>query len=284
MKYSLPFLVLFLFFFETNAQVSKKSLLWEIKSKEGKTCSFLFGTIHAIDETKFYFPKKLEKTLSKSDAICLEIKNVATDAPSMDKLMLQDKSLNELFNKAQLDSIYQWAEKFLYLKPQQFDENFGNVKPFILLQFILQSSLPEKTLSYEQLFEDFSLDNKKQLFGLETADFQLGLFDKMSFEQQVQLVMESLKDVGNAKLKFEELEAKYLSQDLDALFKYVKEESKLDNRDLLENRNLNWIPLMEKMMENKVVFFAFGAAHLAGPEGVIELLINKGYQVTPIKL
>jgi uncharacterized protein YbaP (TraB family) len=283
-KYSLPFLVLFLFFFETNAQVSKKSLLWEIKSKEGKTCSFLFGTIHAIDETKFYFPKKLEKTLSKSDAICLEIKNVATDAPSMDKLMLQDKSLNELFNKAQLDSIYQWADKFLYLKPEQFDENFGNVKPFILLQFILQSSLPEKTLSYEQLFEDFSLDNKKQLFGLETADFQLGLFDKMSFEQQVQLVMESLKDVGNAKLKFEELEAKYLSQDLDALFKYVKEESKLDNRDLLENRNLNWIPLMEKMMENKVVFFAFGAAHLAGPEGVIELLINKGYQVTPIKL
>lgn len=284
MKYSLPFLVLFLFFFETNAQVSKKSLLWEIKNKEGKTCSFLFGTIHAIDETKFYFPKKLEKTLSKSDAICLEIKNVATDAPSMDKLMLQDKSLNELFNKAQLDSIYQWAEKFLYLKPQQFDDNFGNVKPFVLLQFILQSSLPEKTLSYEQLFEDFSLDNKKQLFGLETADFQLGLFDKMSFEQQVQLVMESLKDVGNAKLKFEELEAKYLSQDLDALFKYVKEESKLDNRDLLENRNLNWIPLMEKMMENKVVFFAFGAAHLAGPEGVIELLINKGYQVTPIKL
>lgn len=284
MKYSLPFLVLFLFFFETNAQVSKKSLLWEIKNKEGKTCSFLFGTIHAIDETKFYFPKKLEKTLSKSDAICLEIKNVATDAPSMDKLMLQDKSLNELFNKAQLDSIYQWADKFLYLKPEQFDENFGNVKPFVLLQFILQSSLPEKTLSYEQLFEDFSLDNKKQLFGLETADFQLGLFDKMSFEQQVQLVMESLKDVGNAKLKFEELEAKYLSQDLDALFKYVKEESKLDNRDLLENRNLNWIPLMEKMMENKVVFFAFGAAHLAGPEGVIELLINKGYQVTPIKL
>jgi hypothetical protein len=244
----------------------------------------LFGTIHAIDETKFYFPKKLERTLSKSDAICLEIKNVATDAPSMDKLMLQDKSLNELFNKAQLDSIYQWADKFLYLKPEQFDENFGNVKPFVLLQFILQSSLPEKTLSYEQLFEDFSLDNKKQLFGLETADFQLGLFDKMSFEQQVQLVMESLKDVGNAKLKFEELEAKYLSQDLDALFKYVKEESKLDNRDLLENRNLNWIPLMEKMMENKVVFFAFGAAHLAGPEGVIELLINKGYQVTPIKL
>ena len=284
MKYSLPFLVLFLFFFETNAQVSKKSLLWEIKNKEGKTCSFLFGTIHAIDETKFYFPKKLERTLSKSDAICLEIKNVATDAPSMDKLMLQDKSLNELFNKAQLDSIYQWADKFLYLKPEQFDENFGNVKPFVLLQFILQSSLPEKTLSYEQLFEDFSLDNKKQLFGLETADFQLGLFDKMSFEQQVQLVMESLKDVGNAKLKFEELEAKYLSQDLDALFKYVKEESKLDNRDLLENRNLNWIPLMEKMMENKVVFFAFGAAHLAGPEGVIELLINKGYQVTPIKL
>jgi uncharacterized protein YbaP (TraB family) len=37
-------------------------------------------------------------------------------------------------------------------------------------------------------------------------------------------------------------------------------------------------------MKTQSVFFAVGAAHLAGPEGVIELLIKEGYQLTPIKL
>ena len=41
---------------------------------------------------------------------------------------------------------------------------------------------------------------------------------------------------------------------------------------------------MTELMQDKSVFFAVGAAHLAGPEGVIELLIKKGYTLTPIKL
>jgi uncharacterized protein YbaP (TraB family) len=56
------------------------------------------------------------------------------------------------------------------------------------------------------------------------------------------------------------------------------------SRAFLEDRNQRWIPKMTELMQDKSVFFAVGAAHLAGPEGVIELLIKKGYTLTPIKL
>jgi uncharacterized protein YbaP (TraB family) len=266
------------------SQIEKKSLLWEVKNKEGKTCSYLFGTIHAIEERKFYFPKKLEKIASKCDAICLEISDLTDNAPSMDKLMMTDKSLSEIFTKSQLDSVYQWAEKYLLMKPKQFDENFGQVKPFLLLQFILKSSLPESTKSYELVFEEQAKKNKQKVLGLETVDFQLNLFDKMPISEQVKMVMETLKEEENAKKKFEEMQQIYLEQDLDRLYRLTKDESTSFNRSFLEDRNIDWIPKIENISKDKVVFIAVGAAHLAGSEGVIELLMKKGFQVLPIKL
>jgi uncharacterized protein YbaP (TraB family) len=266
------------------SQLEKKSLLWEVKARDGKTSSYLFGTIHAIDESKFYFPKKLEKITSKCDAICLEIAGITSNAPAIEKLMLPDKSLNDLFTKPQMDSIYHWSEEFLFMKPKQFDENFGQVKPFLLLQFILKSSLPENTKSYELLFEEIAQKNKQELLGLETVDFQLSLFDNMSLEDQVKMVMESLRDEKNAKYKFEEMQQIYLEQNLDQLYKITKDESSTFNRSFLEDRNIDWIPKIESMMKDKAVFIAVGAAHLSGSEGVIELLIKKGYQVTPINI
>ena len=51
---------------------------------------------------------------------------------------------------------------------------------------------------------------------------------------------------------------------------------------LLFNRNKKWIPIMEKAMQKEKVFFAVGAGHLAGPQGVINLLRAKGYTVKGI--
>ena len=266
------------------SQIEKKSLLWEVKTKEGKTCSYLFGTIHAIDETKFYFPKKLEKIAAICDAVCLEISGLSSNAPSVEKLMMTDKSLQDLFSKSQMDSIYLWSERYLYMKPQQFDENFGQAKPFLLLQFILKSSLPENIKSYELVFEEAAKKNNQELLGLETVDFQLSLFDQMSLDEQVEMVMESLREEKTAKIKFEEMQHVYLEQDLERLYKMTKDESTTLNRSFLEDRNIDWIPKIEEITKNKIVFIAVGAAHLAGPEGVIELLINKGFQVLPVKI
>jgi uncharacterized protein YbaP (TraB family) len=284
----MKFIALFIaFLFLSNhffSQTEKKSLLWEVKNKEGKTCSYLFGTIHVIEESKFYFPKKLDKIVSKCDAICLEIAGITENVPSMDRMMMRDKKLNELFTKNQMDSIYQWADKTLFMKPKQFDENFGSVKPFLLLQFILTTSLPENTKSYELELEQLAKKQNKKILGLETVDFQLSLFDNMPIHEQVQMILESLKELESSKKKFAEMEELYLQQDLDRLSELSKESSNYLNRSFLEDRNLDWIPKIENMMKDKVVFVAVGAAHLAGQEGVIELLIKNGYHVLPVKL
>ena len=275
----------FLLLFQSGfSQVEKKALLWEIQDQQGKTRSYLFGTIHVMDENLFFLPKKLEKTLLKSKTLCIEVADLSGANLSMDKLMLKDKTINDIFSKEQLDTIHDWALRNLLMNQNQFDENFGQAKPFLLMQFVLQQSLPQKTKSYEIEFSSLAKINKQEIKGLETIDFQLSIFDNMPLKEQANMVMESLRDEKNAAKVFDDMQQIYLSQDLDSLFNFSKQESTLDNRDLLENRNIDWIPKMEAMMSNQIVFFAVGAAHLAGPEGVIELLIKKGYRLIPIKL
>ncbi|MNE88753.1 TraB family protein [compost metagenome] len=77
----------------------------------------------------------------------------------------------------------------------------------------------------------------------------------------------------------------YHKQDLESLAKLILESDQLGSSadELLDKRNQNWIPKMEELMKTKSCFFAVGAGHLGGPNGVIQLLRQKGYEVTPVR-
>ena len=270
----------------TNAQVQKNALLWEVKSKDSKNISYLYGTMHLMDADLFFLPKKLEKTLLKADVLCMEIASINPNL-SPDALFMKDRLIKDLFNKNQMDSIYGWAGKTLFMNKEQFDKNFEKAKPFLLMQFILQASLPTDSKSFEKEFEALATEKKMILKGLETVDQQLNLFDGFTDKEQVEMVMSTLRNEEKSKQSFEEMQQIYLTQNLDNLYTFMKKDSDSpigNSRAFLEDRNQNWIPIMKEMMKNKSVFFAVGAAHLAGPEGVIEFLMKDGYELTPVKL
>jgi uncharacterized protein YbaP (TraB family) len=51
---------------------------------------------------------------------------------------------------------------------------------------------------------------------------------------------------------------------------------------LLSDRNHNWIPVIGEEAKKRPTFFAFGAGHLGGENGVINLLRKAGFTVKPI--
>lgn len=53
---------------------------------------------------------------------------------------------------------------------------------------------------------------------------------------------------------------------------------------LIDNRNLRWITPLVQNIENKSVIIAVGLGHLFGKNGLINLLREQGYEVTPVKL
>jgi uncharacterized protein YbaP (TraB family) len=77
----------------------------------------------------------------------------------------------------------------------------------------------------------------------------------------------------------------YLSQDLDSLYQLMADSPEMmGSLDLLLNRrNRNWIPIMEAAMKKSSTFFAVGAGHLGGSQGVLELMRKQGYQVKALR-
>ena len=100
-----------------------------------------------------------------------------------------------------------------------------------------------------------------------------------------EFIMETVRKPDEGEKTFQKMVQYYHNQDLESLAKLILESDELGSsaEELLDKRNLNWIPKMDALMNSKSCFFAVGAGHLGGPNGVIELLRKKGYEITPVK-
>jgi len=62
---------------------------------------------------------------------------------------------------------------------------------------------------------------------------------------------------------------------------YLAEDPELQ-KALLDNRNKDWVEKIPEFSKKQKVFYAVGAGHLGGENGLINLLLKEGYTVTPV--
>lgn len=266
--------------------MSENALLWKIEGPGVNSKSYLFGTIHLIDEDKFYFPKKLEKIVEHTDQVVLEIANLnATNA--MKYIQLQQGSFFDYFNEEQVDSILNWAKIEAVMEETVFRAAMSKMKPFAIVQLATQMSLKVPTSSYELTIESRAKSKSIPVYGLETIEDQIGIFDNMDSLSQANMVMESIRNYNQNDSLTQQMQSIYLSQNVDKMYQIVVESEgsiKDITTQLLDDRNEKWIPLISAFIQNKNTFIAVGAGHLGGPNGVIRLLEKAGYILTPIRL
>jgi uncharacterized protein YbaP (TraB family) len=269
------------------SQSTKSSLLWEIKGPQQTESSYIFGTMHLMDEAHFYFPKKLEKLVSTVDAVCLEIGDVQHTLINPALLMLKEGSFLAKLSETQMDSLCSWAKIQLLMEKDQFIANFSKAKPFLIFQLILQNELPNSLQSQEIKMEEMlATKKKKTTIGLETIESQLALFDSLPVNSQINLIMTELADVSNVLTNFKLTQENYLMQDVDKIHEELMKDitDPYFNFKFIDERNANWIEKIKKLTANQSILFAVGAGHLGGEKGVLKLLEKEGFTITPIQL
>ncbi|MCB0655159.1 MAG: TraB/GumN family protein [Saprospiraceae bacterium] len=267
------------------------SLLWEISGNHLQSPSFLFGTIHIIDQDKYFLPVQAQQAINQSKRMTFEINMEDMSDMSMmmsliTKAMMKDGiRLKDLLNETD----YQEVEAYFNEKglPLMMLER---IKPMFLTAFaspeVEPGGLDEGSIkSYE--FELFGIAQEKNMVvgGLETVDYQLSLFDSIPYAEQAKMLVQSIRMNNEGSDQFSEMMDMYLRQDIEAMHTLVTDDGEgVGNYEtmLVENRNRNWIPVMDKMMHETPTFFAVGAGHLGGPNGVLRLLRRAGYQIKPL--
>lgn len=263
------------------------SLLWEITGKKVKSPSYVFGTMHLIPNADFLFPETLQEKVKGSDILVMEIGGLSEQMKAMHLMMLDSGTMFDYFNEEQLDSLFTYAEAELGYDEAKMRMAFSKMKPFVLLQLFAKDAFGENPQSYEMSLEKIANVEKIEVLGLETVEEQMGFIDGLSSEDQVNMIMEALQSDKDDTSETRKLIDMYLSQDIDAIHNYTVSSGMSSpefEESFLNKRNKNWISPIQKIIKKNKAFIAVGAAHLGGPQGVIELLRAEGYTLTPVKL
>lgn len=287
------YLLLFAFYFllpvfSQSVESDSTGLLWEITGKKVKSPSYLFGTIHLISADKFYFPDALEPIITDSELIVMEIGELSEQMEAVQFLMLEEGDLFDHFSAEQEDSLLIFVDNQLNIAKDQSKLMFGRMKPMALMQLFAQAYFDEQPKSYEMKINELAQKHNVKVEGLETVEEQIALFDAIPMDEQVEMLMESVRDFEKQKEQFKEMETAYLSQDLKKLQDVLHSDSNhlimQHESNILINRNKNWIPKIKRLMKKNKTFIAVGAGHLQGEDGLIQLLKDEGYELKPIRL
>ena len=270
------------------------SLLWEISGNELETPSYLYGTIHMIAKDDFVLTDATLEALAKTDKITYEINmedmnSIGVIFTMIGKVMMKNGvTLQSLLSKEDYKLVVEHFETMGL--PMMMLEK---IKPMFLTVFASEDMATMQTdmqsggmVSYEMELMAIAEEQQKEMDGLETVEFQMSVFDSIPYEAQAQMLVESLKagDSGGVD-EFDVMVKMYKDQDINGMVSMISEDGEgMQNYEkvLLTNRNIKWIPIMADMMKAQPTFFAVGAGHLGGRQGVVNLLMEQGYDVKPI--
>jgi len=270
----------------------ENALLWEINGNGLTEPSYLFGTIHMIEAESFYWPEGTLAAFEDSENVSFEIDmDEMSDMSSMMGLltkafMKNNAKLSDFYTEEEWDIVEgHFAGMGL---PMMFLEK---IKPMFLTVFAsgdveLGQGFGDNSgiKSYEMELYSLAQSAKKDVDGLESMEFQMSVFDSIPYQDQADMLLQTIQAGDEGDASFKAMIDMYVNQDINKTVSMMSEEEGIEGFEevLLYQRNRNWIPVMAGKMKTAQTFFAVGAGHLGGKDGVIDLLKKAGYKLKPL--
>lgn len=302
------------------SMASKGPALWKVADAD--TTIYLFGTVHVLPQGLEWYDAAIAKALDGSDILVTEIPMDPASEAAMQQMALskgalpagttlrsllteEQKSqyaaaLGQLGGQIEAAQLAQApaearaqyeAAKAQGLVPNPGDAmaaQFDGMKPWIvgltlsILPLTLEGYDPGSGVEKVLL----SKVGDKKTGALETAEFQLGIFDSMPQDAQITFLMEAATSMDQTAPMLNRMVDEWIEGDADSLAAVMNES--MDDPAvadaLLYSRNRNWAEWIDTRLDSPgTVFIAVGAGHLAGAKSVQDFLAQKGITVTRVK-
>lgn len=294
-KTALIIAILIMAISSANAQ-----LLWRVSGNNAKGDSYLFGTHHMAPASVMDSIKGFTPALASVEEMYGEVEMPENpQSPEMVQLTMKyasapaDSTLTKVLTAAQLDSLNTLLASYTggMLNAKQLDA----FKPSMV-------STQLAMLQSAKNFPDFNpmqqLDTQIQqraaaanlpVKGLETMEEQFDILMNAPIMDQVDDLMEAVRNDSKSGEKAKKLADAYMTENLDAISEVLFKDEDMDPDDpmfkrLFDNRNASWVKkLITDILPSSKVFVAVGVGHLVGDKGLIKALQEAGYTVTPVK-
>ncbi|MGI9263822.1 MAG: TraB/GumN family protein, partial [Gammaproteobacteria bacterium] len=194
--------------------------VWELKGRGGSV--LLLGSIHLMRQSDYPLPPVVGKAYDQVDHLLMEL-----DIDSLDPIMAQGlivsmgrleegKTLRDVMGR----SDYRLASDKISDLGMDL-EMLNTLKPWFVsitvmnLQMMRVGFQPQFGL--EQYLSGLARQDGKSIDGLETMEFQLGLFDGLSEKTQSRLLLQTLDEAADMEQQLDVMTAAWRSGDLDVM-------------------------------------------------------------------
>ena len=270
--------------FSITAQNLENSTLWKIEGNELEKPSYLFGTIHITCNATL--EDDVKKALDETTQIVMELD---MDDPSMQMKMMKSiyfkdgKTLKDFVSEEDYKSIDSLFINNMGMPVKMLEK----VKPFFLSSMFFPKMLDCPMQSFEVELTKIAKEQEEEIYGLETLEEQIQVFDDIPLEDQYADLVRMAKDnLEYDKETFSKMLKLYEEENITAILDMMDDDTNKtvsEHQDvLLKQRNENWISKISEYAKDQPTFFGVGAGHLPGKNGVIQLLRNAGYTVEAV--
>lgn len=269
------------------APVMAKPALWKVSDKD--TTIYLFGTVHLLPKGIEWYNGKLQTAFERSQELVTEIPEVS-EGESISMMLKHGtlpagQSLRDGMSVEEKTK-FEAAMSGLGLPAGAFDR----YKPWFAAVALATLPLQKAGYSLDSGVENQLGKRNKELgrprTGLETLDFQLGIFNGLKPEDQKRYLFEVIDGIPEIKPQIDKMVAAWSKGDAAGLAELMNAET--DDpvlwEALLTNRNRNWSVWIDNRLDQPgVVFVAVGAGHLGGKDSVQSFLAKSGIKAVRVQ-
>jgi len=266
--------------------------VWKIEGERNTV--YLAGSMHLLREEDLPLPRPFLRAFRNSTRLVFEIAPEEEGSPKAARLSLEKgtygdgKKLSDEISEEAYTEVAGFLEK-AGMPAGSFDQfrPWMGAMTITMAEMMRIGALPQ--FGVEKVLEGLANEAGKEIDGLETLEFQLGLFGGLEPKLQERMLVESVREAGTLGDEFPKMVAAWRVADEKAF-----EESAFDDKDdpevrafyevVLYGRNREWIGKIEALLkEDENVMVVVGAGHLLGQGSVVELLRAKGHKITRMK-
>jgi len=272
-------------------------LLYKVEKPGTDKASYLLGTHHFAPVEILDSIKGLDEALNSVDKLYGEIDMAMMNNPAeMMKysgfmMAPADSTLDKILTPAELDTVATtWnkmgkgavpLEMMYAMKPAVISTN--------LMSMVMMERFPDKDFTapgIDQIMQDRAKGLGKPVAGLEDVEFQMNLLFGYPVAEQKKDLMESVRndgdDVVTQTLRVTDA---YMARDLDAVEEIMTDPKIMPAQkadSMIYGRNASWAKILATEMGEHPLMVVVGAGHLPTEKGLIALLRQAGYTVTPV--
>lgn len=271
------------------AEEPAKAPIWKISDEDSTV--YLAGSVHLLREKDLPIPAAFDRVYAESEELVFEVDMAAMMRPGAAAEMLKLGSLPEGETIADRFGPETVERLRGYLKAQGMPSSlFDRLSPGMV--FLTLSSLEaarqgaKAELGLETTYFGKSVADGKPSRGLETIAYQVQLFDRFEDAVIEQCIHKALDEPERGTEALETILQAWRTGNDEGIAGTLAQDDSMPpelREALLDERNRSWIPEIEKALAtDRDVMFLVGAGHLAGEGSVVDLLREKGLEVTQL--